>query len=63
MSVAWPGTPDFYDDEPDPYVQAPHLEVWVTDNPVVAELLGPDGEVITQWRERPPIGFDYPGRN
>lgn len=31
--------------------------VEVTDNPVVAELLDADGNVIRQWRERPPIGF------
>lgn len=33
------------------------INVDVTENPVVAELLGPDGDVIRQWRERPPFGF------
>lgn len=36
-------------------------EVEVTENPVVHELLGPDGEVIRQWRERPPFGFQPGG--
>lgn len=50
-------TDDLWDE---PYCGAPSLEditVTVTDNPVVAELLGPDGDVIRQWRERPPFGF------
>lgn len=28
-----------------------------TDNPVVAVLLGPSGEPLRTWRERPPFGF------
>ena len=32
-------------------------DVTVTENPVVAELLGPDGKPIRQWTERPPFGF------
>ena len=60
--MTWPGTPDFYDDEPGTYIDAPHLEVEVTDNPIVAVLLGPDGEVVRAWTERPPVGFAYPGR-
>ena len=32
-------------------------EVYVTDNEVVCELLGPNGEVISQMLEREPIGF------
>lgn len=32
-------------------------EVWVTENPVVGELLGPDGEVLLQVLEREPIGY------
>lgn len=35
----------------------PDMEFTVSENPVVSELLGPDGEVIRQWRERPPFGF------
>lgn len=31
--------------------------VFVTDNPIVAQLLGSDGKPISQVRERPPIGF------
>lgn len=31
-----------------------------TDNPVVATLLGPDGQPIRQWRERPAFGFRSP---
>lgn len=34
-----------------------HIDVEVTDNPVIAELLGPDGSPIRQWRARPVIGF------
>lgn len=33
------------------------IEVTVTDNPVVHELLDAKGTVIRQWTERPPIGF------
>ena len=32
-------------------------EVDDRDNPVVAELLDVNGNVIRQWRERAPIGF------
>ena len=39
---------------------APKLAV--TDNPVVATLLGPNGAPIRQWRERPPFGFQKPDR-
>ena len=43
--------------------QRPHhaslddVELTVSDNPVVATLLGPDGKPIRQWRERPPFGY------
>lgn len=40
-------------DSPD--VATPDLEV--TDNPVVATLLGPNGATLRQWRERPLFGF------
>ena len=33
------------------------IEVEVTDNPVVAVLLGPDGEVLIEGRERPAFGY------
>lgn len=33
------------------------VEVIVTDNPVVARLLGPTGETIRERRERRPFGF------
>lgn len=33
------------------------VEVTVTENPVVATLLGPNGETIREWRQRPPFGF------
>lgn len=33
------------------------VEVTVTENPVVHELLNASGKVIRQWTERPPIGF------
>lgn len=32
-------------------------DLTVMDNPVTAELLGPKGEPIRQWRERPPFGY------
>ncbi len=61
MTRPWPGSPDWYGDvvmpEPAP---APWPDVDVTENPVVAELLGPDGSVIAQLLERPPIGFALP---
>lgn len=49
----------WYDERTDTeYVfDTPAIDVTVTDNPVTHELLGPDGEVIRQWTERPPIGF------
>lgn len=37
--------------------EVPALTLEVTDNPVIAELYGPDGQVTAQVRERPPIGF------
>jgi hypothetical protein len=33
------------------------VHVVVSENPVVAELLGPDGKTLRQWRARPPFGF------
>ncbi len=35
------------------------IEVHVTENPVVGVIYGPDGEVLTEVRERPvrPYGF------
>lgn len=48
-------------DEPDEWdsgLPAEHsIEVLVTDNPVVARLYGPDGSVLIELHERPPIGF------
>lgn len=44
-----------------PTIDEPHVpEVDVTDNPVVHELLDADGNVIRQWTERPPFGFQVP---
>lgn len=37
--------------------EPPLLTVEMSDNPVVAELLGPDGSVLRQWVEREPIGY------
>lgn len=37
------------------------IEVDYVENPVVYELLGPDGKVIRQWTERPPAGFRRAG--
>lgn len=49
-----PGEPDEWDSGLD----ADHsIEVTVTDNPVVARLYGPDGSVLIELYERPPIGF------
>lgn len=42
---------------PQPATERPEAELTVTDNPIVATLLGPKGEPIRQWRARPPIGF------
>jgi hypothetical protein len=47
-------------DDPPPILEPmamTQVQVEVTENPVVAELLGPGGEVLRQWRERPPFGF------
>lgn len=43
---------------PDP----PELEVEVSENPVIATLLGPDGQVIRTLLARPPVGFALPFR-
>lgn len=40
---------------------APEIQLDVTENPVVGVLLGPDGEVLRQVRERPPIGYRRAG--
>jgi hypothetical protein len=37
----------------------PSIEVEIMDNPVVAELLGPDGEPLAQLRERPYVPFGF----
>jgi hypothetical protein len=51
-------------DEPeeaeDPVPGPPVLEVEVSENPVIFELLDHNGEVIRQWLARPPIGFALP---
>jgi hypothetical protein len=44
----------------DPVPEPPALEVEVTENPVIAEILGPHGEVLAQMLARPPIGFALP---
>lgn len=48
----WPDS----DDSPSPAEPA-WPEVEVTDNPVTATLLGPDGSILLELREREPIGF------
>lgn len=42
--------------DPEP-AEAPTPQLTETDNPIIATLLGPDGEPIRQWRERAPMGF------
>ena len=37
--------------------ELPMPALTVTDNPVVGVLLGPDGRVASEVRERPEIGF------
>lgn len=56
------GWDDDWCDEPP--IEYPRPELTETENPVVAELLGPHGEAIRQWRERPtvPFGFQRPAR-
>ncbi len=47
-------------DEPEPMLGPLALtgvQVTVTDNPVVRQLLGADGAVLRVWRERAPLGF------
>jgi hypothetical protein len=58
MPTVWPV--DEPEEGEDPVPEPPALEVEVTDNPVIYELLGPDGEVIRQWLARTPIGFALP---
>lgn len=50
------------DDEILPWVPYPHLEVEVTEPRVVAELYGPDGQVILVIMDRGwvPFGFQPP---
>jgi hypothetical protein len=40
-------------------VDVPPLEVELSDNPIVNELLGPDGEVIARFSERPVVAFGF----
>jgi hypothetical protein len=44
------------DEVPDP----PQIEVELSENEVVAELLDANGDVIRRWLARPPIGFALP---
>lgn len=50
-----------WDDSEQPLLLEPlaltEIQVTVTENPVVRELLGPDGKTLRQWRERPSFGF------
>jgi hypothetical protein len=50
-------TPKGWEDEEPAAPEPPMLEVFETDNPIVAELLDAEGIPIRQWRERPPFGF------
>jgi hypothetical protein len=56
--MSWTGD-DLYDDW---HTDHPQPDLTETENPVVAELLGPRGETIRQWRERRtvPFGFQRP---
>lgn len=51
---------DGWEEEPEPLLEPlamTEVQVIVTDNPVVATLLGPDGAVLAQRRARPRFGF------
>lgn len=37
-------------------------DVEIEDNPVIAELLGPDGCPLVQWRERATVTFGFQPR-
>ena len=54
-TVSWTGD-DIHDewsfDHPQP-------DLTETDNPVAGRLLGPKGETIRQWRERPIVEFGF----
>ena len=60
--VAVSGWDDDWCDEP--AIEYPRPDLIETENPVVAELLGPDGAPIRQWRERRtiPFGFQRPAK-
>ncbi len=49
--------PEEWDEEGPRPAELAWPEVYVSDNPVVAVLLGPDGEPIRTFLEREPIGF------
>lgn len=53
--MTWWCLPDDEFPESDP----PQLEVEDTPNPVVAVILGPDGEVVSRMYERPRIAMGY----
>lgn len=55
----WPYDP-WEEESVDDAVPPPALEVEVSENPILATLLGPDGEVIRTLLARPPIGFALP---
>lgn len=58
-SLPTPSNPwRYYDDLEHPGRDVPRQrQVHATDNPVIHTLLGPKGETIRQWTERPPVGY------
>jgi hypothetical protein len=54
---------EWWEEDPPPILPPlamAEVTVTVTDNPITAELLGPNGKVLRQWRARPPFGFRVP---
>ena len=53
--MSWTGD-DLYDEW---HTDPPRPEAIETENPVVAELLGPTGQPLRQWRERRTVAFGF----
>lgn len=51
------GIGDFEDEEDEPAFVAHVPVVRCRKNPIVAVILGPDGEVLRAYRARPPVGY------
>lgn len=52
----------WWGDDGEEWPDPPQPDLYVSDNPVIGVILGPDGDVLVEVRERPdvPFGFQPP---